>query len=74
MAKKIVIDVGYSVEPGVSDNNIVEKDWIKKNTQYMIRMTDESVLPAERLNRILNAYGDNSDVIVVSNYINVGWK
>ena len=26
----------------------------------------------ERVNRILNAYGDNSDVIVVSNHINAG--
>lgn len=38
----------------------------------MTRTTDETLSPSERVNRILNAYGNNSDVIVVSNHINAG--
>lgn len=38
----------------------------------MTRTTDETVEPTERVNRILNAYGNSSDVIVISNHINAG--
>lgn len=38
----------------------------------MTRTTDETVEPTERVNRILNAYGNRSDVIVISNHINAG--
>ena len=38
----------------------------------MTRTTDETLPPAERVNRVLNAFGNNSDVIVISNHINAG--
>lgn len=38
----------------------------------LVRNRDETVSPTERVNRILNAYGDNSNVIVLSNHINAG--
>lgn len=38
----------------------------------MTRTTDETLDPTERVNRILNAYGNSSDVIVISNHINAG--
>ncbi len=34
------------------------------------RTTDESLSPATRVNRILNAFGNSKDVIVISNHIN----
>jgi len=36
----------------------------------LIRETDETITPTERVQRILNAYGDNPNVIVISNHIN----
>ncbi len=36
----------------------------------LIRSTDETITPTERVNRILAAYGDNPNVIVISNHIN----
>lgn len=38
----------------------------------MTRTTDETVSPTERVNRILNAYGNKPNVIVISNHINAG--
>ena len=38
----------------------------------MTRTTDETLSPTERVNRILNAYGDGRNVIVISNHINAG--
>ena len=36
----------------------------------LIRSTDETISPSERVRRILAAYGDNPNVIVISNHIN----
>ena len=36
----------------------------------LIRSTDETISPTERVNRILAAYGDNPNVVVISNHIN----
>ena len=38
----------------------------------MTRTTDETLSPTERVNRVLNAFGDDSDVLVISNHINAG--
>ena len=38
----------------------------------LIRTTDETISPDERVERILNAYGNNPNVIVISNHINAG--
>ena len=72
-------------DPGASGNGIVEKDLTLKISQYMYdlfrekgipvtmtRTTDETLTPDERVDRILSAYGNNKNVIVVSNHINAG--
>lgn len=72
-------------DPGASGNGIIEKDLTLEISQYMYdlfknlgvdvkmtRVSDETLSPTERVNRILEAYGNNSDVIVVSNHINAG--
>ena len=83
---KIVIDAGHGGEdPGASGNGIIEKDLTLKISKYMydqfmklgipvtlVRSEDETVDPTERVNRILNSYGNSSDVIVISNHINAG--
>lgn len=86
MNYKVVIDPGHGGDdPGSSGNGIVEKDLNLEISKYMYdrlkslgipvtltRTTDETVSPTERINRILDAYGNNSNVIVVSNHINAG--
>lgn len=36
------------------------------------RTTDETLSPTERVERVLDAYGNDPNVIVVSNHINAG--
>ena len=86
MNKKIVIDAGHGgSDPGAVGNGITEKDYTLKISQYMAnrlrdlgadvtltRNVDETLSPTDRVNRILDAYGNNPNVIVVSNHINAG--
>lgn len=86
MNYKIVIDAGHGgSDPGASGNGIVEKELNLKIAELMyqrfqdlgipvtlIRQTDETISPTDRVNRILEAYGNNPDVIVISNHINAG--
>lgn len=82
----IVIDAGHGgSDPGTSGNGIVEKDLALNIAQYLyrrfnelgvpvkiIRTTDETITPDERVKRILDAYGNNPDVVVLSNHLNAG--
>ena len=82
----IVIDAGHGGEdPGAVGNGITEKNMTLmiskimydkfKELGYpvtMTRTTDETLSPSERVRRILTAYGDNPNVIVISNHINAG--
>jgi len=82
----IVIDAGHGgSDPGTSGNGIVEKDLALSIAQYLyrrfnelgvpvkiIRNSDETITPDERVKRILDAYGNNPDVIVISNHLNAG--
>ena len=88
MNYNIVIDAGHGgTDPGASANGIIEKDLTLKIAQLMyqrfqdlgvpvtlIRKTDETISPTERVNRILNAYGNKDNVIVLSNHINAGGR
>ncbi len=83
---KIVIDPGHGGEDsGAVGNGIIEKNLNLEISKYMYdrfkelgipvyitRKDDETVSPTERVNRILNAFGNNKNVIVVSNHINAG--
>lgn len=82
----IVIDAGHGGEdPGSIGNGIIEKDLNLEISKYMYnrfrelgvpvqmtRTTDETLPPNERVSRVLNAFGNNSNVIVLSNHINAG--
>ncbi len=85
-SKKVVIDAGHGGnDPGASGNGIIEKEYTLKISEYiynrlkelgldvkMTRTTDETLSPTERVNRVLNAFGDDSYVLVISNHINAG--
>ena len=68
---------------GISANEIVEKDYNLKISNYIherldelgipnsiVRSTDETLTNEERVNRIKNIYGTGSNVIIISNSIN----
>jgi spore germination protein YaaH len=38
----------------------------------LTRSSDETLTPTDRVNRILNAYGNNPSVLVISNHLNAG--
>lgn len=82
---QVVVDAGHGgTDPGaVSSSGIREKDLTLQIARYMyeefqkrgvpvtlVRSTDETLSPTERVNRILDAYGNKSNVIVISNHIN----
>lgn len=82
----VVIDAGHGgSDPGATGNGIIEKDLTLKISNYiynrlndlgvnvkMTRTDDETLTPTERVNRVLNAFGNNGDVLVLSNHINSG--
>lgn len=81
---RVVIDAGHGgSDPGAVANGVNEKDLTLKISEYMYnkfleagipatltRTTDETLSPTERVRRILDAYGDSPNVIVISNHIN----
>ena len=86
MDYKVVIDAGHGgVDGGASGNGILEKELTLRISEEMFkdfekagipvkmtRTTDETITPTERVNRILEAFGNNENVIVISNHINAG--
>ena len=83
---KVVIDEGHGgADSGAVGNGIIEKDLTLKISNYiydrlkdlgvdvkMTRTTDETLTPTERVNRVLSAFGNSSDVLLISNHINAG--
>lgn len=83
---KIVLDAGHGgSDPGASGNGIVEKEYALRIAEYLnnrfkelgvssvlVRNTDETLTPNERVNRILSFYGNRPDVLVISNHLNAG--
>lgn len=84
--KKVVIDAGHGGnDSGASGNGIIEKEYTLKIAQYiherldelgientLIRNSDATIEPADRVSMILAPYGSGNDVLVVSNHINAG--
>ena len=82
----IVIDPGHGgQDPGAIGNNQYEKDYSLKISKYMYdrfnelgipvtltRDTDITLSPSDRTDKILSAYGDNPNVVVISNHLNAG--
>lgn len=82
----VVIDPGHGGnDPGAVNGNNYEKNFNLKVSKYIYdrlnelgiptyitRMDDETLERDERINRILSAFGNKSDVIVLSNHINAG--
>ena len=86
MNYKVVVDAGHGGnDPGAINGNIYEKDFTLEVAKYIYdrldelgvpvyitRDTDETLDRNERVRRILDAFGNSSDVIVLSNHINAG--
>ena len=72
-------------DPGAVGNNQYEKDYTLKISKYMYdrfnelgipvtltRNNDVTLSPTDRVDKILDAFGNRSDVVVVSNHLNAG--
>ena len=84
--RKIVIDPGHGgTDSGAVGNNALEKDYNLLISKYMYdrfkelgipvaitRESDVTLSPTDRVNSILSKFGNNDDVIVISNHINSG--
>jgi len=82
----VVIDPGHGgADSGAVGNNQYEKDYSLKISRYMYdrfnelgipvmltRDSDITLSPSERTRKIIDAYGDSPDVIVISNHLNSG--
>ena len=86
MNYKVVIDPGHGgADPGAVNGNIKEKDFTLEVSKYIYdrlkklgipvyitRNSDETLNRDERIRRIINAFGNNKNVILLSNHINAG--
>ena len=82
----VVVDAGHGgKDPGASGNGIIEKEMTLDISEYMnqrfkeigipsvmTRTSDETLGQSDRVSRVLDAFGNGSDVIVISNHINAG--
>ncbi len=80
----VVVDAGHGgSDPGAVSGNTLEKDLTLQISKYMYerfkelgvpvaitRSTDETVSPTERVKRMLDAFGNKKNVIIISNHIN----
>lgn len=84
--RKVVIDPGHGgTDAGATGNNLLEKDYNLLISKYMYdrfkqldvpvtitRDSDTTLSPTDRVNTILNKFGNSSDVILISNHVNSG--
>lgn len=84
--KKVVIDAGHGgTDGGAVGNGIIEKELTLEISQYihnrldelgientLVRDSDVTLEPTERVAKVLEPYGNNRDVLVISNHINAG--
>ena len=83
---KIVIDPGHGgVDSGAVGRDILEKDYNLQISRYMYdrfrelgvpvyltRDSDTTLEPTDRVNRVLSFFGNDPDVVVISNHLNAG--
>jgi N-acetylmuramoyl-L-alanine amidase len=86
MNKRVVVDTGHGgSDPGAVYGKFKEKDFNLEMATYIYdrlkkigvsvaitRDTDEDIGRNERLSRMLNSFGNDEDVIILSNHINAG--
>ena len=84
--RKVIIDPGHGgTDSGATGNNLLEKDYNLLISKYMYdrfkelgipvaitRASDTTLSPTDRVNTILNKFGNSSDVILISNHVNSG--
>lgn len=84
--RKVVIDPGHGgTDAGATGNNLLEKDYNLLISKYMYdrfkqlgipvaitRDSDTTLSPTDRVNTILNKFGNSSDAILISNHVNSG--
>ena len=82
----VVIDPGHGgVDSGARGNNALEKDYTLLISKYMYdrfrelgipvymtRDNDVTLNPTERVKKVLSFFGDDPNVVVISNHLNVG--
>lgn len=83
---RVIVDAGHGGEdPGAVYGNLKEKDLNLQAAQYMYkrltelgipakltRSTDETLPKNERIKKVLEAYNNDDNVILISNHINAG--
>lgn len=84
--RKVIIDPGHGgTDSGATGNNLLEKDYNLLISKYMYdrfkqlgipvaitRESDTTLSPSDRVNTILNKFGNSSYVILISNHVNSG--
>ena len=84
----IVIDAGHGGnDPGAVSGNNYEKDYALAMSKYLYdrfrelgipvvltRDNDVTLNPTDRVNNVLNAFGNGENVIVLSNHLNAGGR
>ena len=84
--RKVIIDPGHGgTDSGATGNNLLEKDYNLLISKYMYdrfkelgvpvaitRDSDTTLSPTDRVNTILNKFGNSSNVILISNHVNSG--
>ena len=82
----VVIDPGHGgTDSGAIGNDMLEKDYTLLISEYMYdrfkelgvpvaitRDNDITLSPTERTNKILSFFGNNPNVVVISNHLNAG--
>jgi len=83
---KIIIDAGHGgSDPGAVSGNNREKDYTLQIAQYLYerfnelgvpvfitRDEDVTLNPTDRVNKVMGAFGKDSNVILLSNHLNSG--
>ena len=82
----VVIDAGHGgVDSGARSGNSLEKDYTLLISKYMYdrfrelgvpvfltRDSDVTLNPNDRVNKVLSFFGNNPNVVVISNHVNAG--